>query len=112
MQAYERWSQVAEDNGTMQAPSSALTDTSVTAPRIHTRRTDMATDVAGAAPTAAPKEFISGRWESKPEFTAAEKEAARREAARRALPMMRYGDCNASVPANGALRNEAFTSIW
>jgi len=26
--------------------------------------------------------------------------------------MMRYGDCNASVPANGALRNEAFTSIW
>jgi|AntAceMinimDraft_5_1070358.scaffolds.fasta_scaffold94730_1 hypothetical protein len=62
MQAYERWSQVAEDNRTMQAPSSALTDTSATAPRIHTRRTDMATDAAGAAPTAAPKEFISGRW--------------------------------------------------
>ena len=93
------WQQVAEDTGAMKSAFSAMKDTS-TAPLAPVPQ------ITNAAPAGHQQS------QNKPEYTVAEKTELAKTAANRALPSTKYGDCNASVPANGALRNEAFTSLW
>lgn len=84
------WSKVTEDTGAMKSAFSAMKDTS-------------AADPAAAAPKMSENiEKLEHRYATD----------EKQQAARRALPLARYGDCNTTVPANGALRNEASTSLW
>lgn len=92
-QVMQGWSKVSEDTGAMKSAFSAMKD--------------------AAAPAAtAPKMSENAEDVGEPEYTTDEKQEAAKAAARRSLPSARYGDCNTTVPANGALRNEAFTSLW
>lgn len=97
IQVMQGWNKVAEDDRAMKSAFTAMK---------HSAPTDK--------PTSKAMGFTLDEWENtlRPEYAAKEKARAVKEAAQRSLPPTRYGDCDANVPSNGALRNEAFTSLW